>query len=85
MFFAKSRAQVQKRTCERVSDIGMSILGNTFQSGQDSVDDIINFKVRNDLFQFRVGNASDLRLDIVKIFDEISQEGLELFLTHRLG
>lgn len=67
------------------SDIGMSILGNTFQSGQDSIDDIINFKVRNDLFQFRVGNASDLRLDIVKIFDEISQEGLELFLTHRLG
>jgi hypothetical protein len=67
------------------SDISMSILGNTFQSGQDSVDDIINFKIRNDLFQFCVSNTSDLRLNIVKILDEISQERFELFLAHCLG
>jgi hypothetical protein len=50
------------------SNVGMCVLRYVFQSWEDAVDYIISFEVGYDFAEFTVCNASDLRLNVVKIF-----------------
>lgn len=60
----------------------MSILRNVLQDGDNSIHDIVSLNVGNDVFQFAVGDTSDLRLDVVEVLSIVRQKHLELFFSH---
>ena len=60
----------------------MSVLRYIFKDRQDTVQDVIGFKIRNDIFEFAIGNAPNLGLNVVEILGIVWHEHLELVLAH---
>ena len=50
------------------SDIGMGVLWDIFEYGDDPIDDILTLKIWNDIFEFAIGDASDFWFDVIEIF-----------------
>lgn len=76
------RVHLSERTL--TSNIGLWVLRDGLECGEDSIDDIINFEVGYELFEFAIGDATNLRLNIVEVLDIIPKKRFEILFSHGL-